>query len=111
MHSSFLKLVHSAAVNDAVIQAARPPLTQRKLFWSSFLDWLATATDDESEQLERALAPHAHHVRPLVEAVSEALYESDAATRLPATLLAQFCAAGWRPMADTKTAADRARLA
>jgi len=107
MNSSFLKLVHSAAVSEAVTQAVRPPLTQRKLFWSAFLDWLATATDDESEQLERALAPHAHHVRPLVEAVSEALYESDAATRLPATLLAQFCAAGWRP----QVAPERARLA
>lgn len=79
--------------------------SHRKLFWSAFLTWLASATDDESEQLERALAPHAHHVRPLEAAVSDAVKDAvsrskqrDATPALPPTLLASLVAVGWRPL-------------
>lgn len=92
-------------------QALHGACTHRKLFWSTFITWLATATDDESEQLERALAPHAHYVRPLADAVSDAINDAarSAKTRmghgqhestiaLPPTLLADLFAAGWRPL-------------
>ncbi len=96
-------------------QALHGAYNHRKLFWSTFITWLATATDDESEQLERALAPHAHHVRPLADAVSDAIHDVarsskaptsrgqlDPATGLPPTLLAELFAAGWRPLPATQ---------
>lgn len=96
-------------------QALHGAYNHRKLFWSIFITWLATATDDESEQLERALAPHAHHVRPLADAVSDAIHDvsrgskthtshgqRDSATALPPTLLAELFAAGWRPLPATQ---------
>jgi len=75
---------------------------QRKLFWSAFINWLVHATDEECEQLDRALSSHAHHVRPLIDAVTDAIHAHagsarDAATALPPTLLAELFTAGWRP--------------
>lgn len=76
------------------------PSSDRKRFWRAFVDWLAVATDEENEQVELVLAEHAHHVRPLVDAVSDALRHPESATRLPATLLATLVAHGWKPNAN-----------
>ncbi|CAD5366602.1 conserved hypothetical protein [Rubrivivax sp. A210] len=81
----------------AAIPGATGRKTACKVFWKVFLDWLAVATADETEQLERALAGQAHHVRPLVDAVSDALHDKASAQRLPFTLLASLVAADWRP--------------
>ena len=76
-----------------------PVSSDRKRFWRAFVEWLASSTDDETEQMERVLAEHAHHVRPLVDAVTDALHHRDSAMRLPATLLATLVAHGWQPSA------------
>jgi hypothetical protein len=81
-----------------------PVSSDRKRFWSAFLEWLASATDGETEQLERVLAEHVHHVRPLVDAVTDALHHRDSAMRLPATLLATLVAHGWQPSAPVLVA-------
>jgi hypothetical protein len=104
------------APQSSTSQALHGAYSHRKLFWSAFITWLATATDEESEQLERALAPHAHHVRPLADAVSDAINDAarssktqrshgqhESATALPHTLLAELFAAGWRPLLATQT--------
>lgn len=74
--------------------------SDRKRFWRAFVEWIASATDDEAEQMDRVLAEHAHHVRPLVDAVSDALRHRDSAMRLPASLLATLVAHGWRPLGN-----------
>ena len=93
-----------------------PPLSvdSRKLFWRVYLDWLGAATFAETNALERALTPHAHEVRPLVDAVSDAMNAaaqaatstdlfSAAATAvatahpLPQSLLQALSAQGWMP--------------
>ena len=71
--------------------------SDRKRFWRAFVEWLATATDDETEQMDRVLAEHAPHVRTLLDAVSDALRHRDSAMRLPTTLLATLVAHGWQP--------------
>lgn len=81
-----------------------PASSDRKRFWRAFVEWLAVATTDESEQMERVLAEHAHHVRPLVDAVTDALHHRDSAMRLPATLLATLVAHGWQPSAPVLVA-------
>lgn len=81
----------AAALNEA----APPP--QRRLFWRTYLAWLATCSDDEAEQLQQALAEHAPHVRPLINALGDALRDPHAAVQLPASLLAQLTASGWMP--------------
>lgn len=68
---------------------------ERKLFWKALVDWLATATDDETSQLERALAPHAHHVRPLQQALWDAVADPATASLIPRRLHAFLHAAGW----------------
>jgi hypothetical protein len=83
-----------------VLAAATPP-DRRKVFWRAYLDWLATATSAETEQFERVLCGHAHHVRPLMDAVSDALRTRENALRLPHTLLACLAASGWRPIVAT----------
>lgn len=85
-----LTLVHTRAG----LQLPRDP---RKLFWRLYLDWLATATMDETEQLERILARHAHHVRPLVDAVSDAMSSRADAACMPASLLQLLSANAWQP--------------
>lgn len=89
-----LSLAHATPVSS---QVAHVTTHDRKVFWRAFLDWLATATADETEQLEHVLAPHAHHVRPLIDAVSDALNDIDSANRLPPTLLASLATANWKP--------------
>lgn len=74
---------------------------RRKVFWRAYLNWLATATPTETEQFEGALRAHAHHVRPLMNAVSDALRTRENALRLPPTLLACLAASGWRPVVAT----------
>lgn len=88
-----LSLAHSASALPNLV----PTTTDRKVFWRAFLDWLAHATAEETEQLEQVLAGHAHHVRPLIDAVSDALHDVDSANRLPPTLLAELVAAHWQP--------------
>lgn len=71
--------------------ATRPgpllPRDSRKLLWRLYLNWLAAATMDETEQLERVLARHAHHVRPLVDAVSANAWKPEL-TQVPLRALA-----------------------
>lgn len=71
--------------------------SDRKRFWRAFVEWLATATDDETEQMDRVLAEHAPHMRTLIDAVSDALRRRDSAARLPTTLLATLVAHDWKP--------------
>lgn len=92
-----LSLAHGAIPVPPVASAAHVTTHDRKVFWRAFLDWLATATAEETEQLEQVLAAHAHHVRPLIDAVSDALHDADSARRLPPTLLAELLAARWQP--------------
>lgn len=93
-----LSLAHAAIPVPNLV--ATVTTNDRKVFWHTFLDWLATATADETEQLEQVLAAHAHHVRPLIDAVSDALHDADSAKRLPPTLLAELVAANWQPRQD-----------
>lgn len=78
--------------------------SDRKRFWRAYIDWLAAATDDETEQMERVLSEHAHHVRPLIDAVTDALAHRESAMRLPATLLATLVSHGWKPQAPAHVA-------
>lgn len=99
MHTNHLSLVPSVAPKDE----HAPPLVQittdrRKLFWRAFLTWQATATAEELEQFERVMAEHAHHVRPLMDAITEAMRLRETALRLPLTLLAELHSSGWRPV-------------
>jgi len=79
-----------------LVQVATDP---RKLFWRAYLTWLATATDEETEQFEQVMSEHAHHVRPLMDAITDALRLRATALRLPPTLLAELRCSGWRPAA------------
>lgn len=76
---------------------------RRKVFWRAYLDWLSTATLADTEQFERVLCEHAHHVRPLMDAVGDALRTRESALRLPHALLATLFASGWRPVTTTAT--------
>jgi hypothetical protein len=49
------------------------------------------------------LSEHAHHVRPLVDAMSDAIAATDAARRLPHTLLATLVGSGWTPRTTSRT--------
>ena len=93
--TSHLGLVTSTPTADNLATVNSDP----KRFRRAAVEWLASATDDETEQIERVLAEHAHHVRPLVDAVTDALQHRDSAMRLPATLLATLVAHGWQPSA------------
>lgn len=76
------------------VAAAIPPLeSPRKVFWRAYLAWLSKSSHEELVQFEQALAPHAHEVRPLVDAVRDALLTDPSS--LPAALLAQLQACGW----------------
>ena len=84
----------------AAAPAANAPAlfcSDRKRFWHGFIEWLSFASDEETEMMERVLAEYAHHVRPLVDVVSDALRHRDSAIRLPTTLLATLVAHGWQP--------------
>lgn len=87
----------AAPVTRAPTHAPTLVSSDRKRFWLAFVEWLATATDDETEQMDRVLADHAPHVRTLIDAVSDALRRRDSATRLPTTLLATLVAHDWKP--------------
>jgi hypothetical protein len=90
MHQTHLTLVPASSSPAA-------PTHPRKLFWHAFLDWLAVATPDEQQQLETVLSRHAHDVRPLIDAVSDAIHDQVDALQLPHTLLAHLLASGWKP--------------
>lgn len=73
---------------------------ERKIFWSVFTTWSSSAPDAEFEQLERVLIPHAHHVRPLPEALADAVAEQardSRAPRVPVGLLALLQTVKWPP--------------
>ena len=102
MQSNHLSLVpaslvavnaHRGQAASALVQVATD---RRKLFWRAYLTWLATATGEEVDQFERVMAEHAHHVRPLMDAVTEAMRLRETALRLPLTLLAELHYSGWR---------------
>lgn len=94
MNPSHLTLVASHGVR------APSPLIlgDRRVFWRVFIDWLATASIDDTEALERVLERHAHHVRPLVDAVSDAMLDLADINRLPSSLLLALRAAQWAPV-------------
>ena len=102
-----LALVPSVTLTTLITQLFVPPATtralssDRKVFWKAYLDWLSTAPDDEAEQLEWVLAQHAHHVRPLMAAVSDAIHDPATSAYLPGSLLANLYAAGWQPQAKS----------
>ena len=69
----------------------------RRIFWHAFTAWLATASDEEFDQLEAVLAPHAHYVRPLQLALADCLSAPGNTARLPPRLHALLHAGGWPP--------------
>lgn len=108
MKPHHLSLVAASIVPTVAIAALQvppaavlKPSSDRKVFWKAYLDWLSTASDDEAEQLDRVLAQHAHHVRPLVVAISDAIHDPATASHLPGSLLAELYAAGWQPLPST----------
>lgn len=90
-------VVSSCPPVDTQPSAALTPTSDRRRFWQAFLEWLSTASAQETEQLERVLSQHAHHVRPLVDAVGDALLEPSDAALLPSALLATLSRHNWRP--------------
>lgn len=76
-----------------------PAKGDRRVFWMVFVNWLADASAEDTEQLERALSRHAHHVRPLVDAVSDAITLQHGTSGLPDSLLNALRAARWEPAA------------
>ncbi len=96
MNPSPLRLVVGSASLVIPAQPA-PPAGDRRAFWRLFMNWLANADAAETEQLERVLTRHAHHVRPLIDAVSEALRDRLDAPRLPLSLIQQMQQARWSP--------------
>lgn len=98
MHSSLrpssLRLVYR---NDGPLTCSVTTPTDRKRFWAGYLQWLSTATDAESDQLQRVLSRHAQHVRPVDVAVSDALFDPVDQRQLPPTLLATLVDHDWRP--------------
>ncbi len=107
MQSKRLSLVQAAQVTQSQLTSATSPALvqistdRRKLFWRAYLTWQATATADEMEQLELILAEHAQQVRPLMDALSDALSVAsrlrETSLQLPSTLLAELLACGWKP--------------
>jgi len=107
MQSKHLSLVQAAQVTQSQLSSASSPALvqistdRRKLFWRAYLTWQATASADEMEQLELILAEHAQQVRPLMDALSDALSETqrlrETTPQPPPTLLAELQACGWRP--------------
>lgn len=77
------------------------PVTEdmRKMFWRLYLDWLSMASTDEIIQLDQVLARHAHEVRPLIDAVSDAIHADTnaGADALPHGLVNLLRANGWKP--------------
>jgi hypothetical protein len=75
-----------------------PDLIQacRRVFWRTYQDWLATADDVDIEQLERALQPHAQHVRPVTRAISDAMRDPSACAEIPLSLRAALVRVGWQ---------------
>lgn len=80
-----------------------PAKGDRRVFWMVFVNWLANASADDTEQLERTLSRHAHHVRPLVDAVSDAMTLQPGTSGLPDTLLDALRNAHWEPLARVIT--------
>jgi hypothetical protein len=101
MQLMHLSLVQGSPTGQAASPAA--PVCRRKLFWRAYLDWLSTATADETEQFELVMSAHAHHVRPLMDAITDALRTLETALRLPLTLLAELHSSGWRPVIAPST--------
>jgi fatty-acid desaturase len=95
-----MKQTHLSLVPTATDAAGTTtePIPPRKPFWHAFLDWMAVATTQEQEQLEAVLALHSHEVRPLVDAMTDALAQEADAMRIPPTLLANLVASGWTPV-------------
>lgn len=91
-----------AQAKQALVQVTTD---RRKLFWRAYLSWLATATNEEIEQLALVLAEHAHHVRTLMDAVTDALRFRETALRLPPSLLAELHSSGWRPVTTSSGSA------
>lgn len=79
----------AATVKNEVLQ------TSRRIFWRTYEDWLVTAANDEIDQLEIALQPHAQHVRPITLAISDAMRDPTACGQIPISLSAALVTAGW----------------
>ena len=72
----------------------------RRLFWRAFLDWLAGASTEELEQLDRALDAFApHDVRQVAECMSEAICNPRAVAALPEGLVQALELSGWVQLA------------
>ncbi len=79
----------------------------RRVFWRTYQDWLSTAEDVEVEQLERALQPHAQHVRPVTLAISDAMRDPTACGQIPISLSAALVNAGWQIEPSRKASFSR----
>ena len=109
-----MQLVHLSLVQgSSTVPVVCPalPVDRRKVFWRAYLTWLSTATADETEQFELVMSQHAHHVRPLMDAITDALRKRETALRLPLALLAELHSSGWRPITAPATAPSTAHSA
>lgn len=73
-----------------------PLVTNRRAFWGAFLSWQSTASAEALAGLHETLAQHAQHVRPIHGALSDALLDPDAASKLPVDLLILLHQHGWK---------------
>lgn len=71
--------------------------SDREAFWKAWLTWLAEAPNDEANAFEAVLAPHAHHVRPLHQVLTEAFASDETRNLIPTRLHALLHSAGWEP--------------
>lgn len=75
---------------------AQPILSEREVFWAQYLDWLATATTEELEQLEQALANFTTtEAVSLSRLMKVSLKDEQRRRQLPESLVSQLEAANW----------------
>lgn len=81
------------------INPARPPVGEpdsRKAFWHACLDWLATASEGDLEELASVLTANVTtEVRPLISALRDAMRQEATRRGLPQSLIRQLQAANW----------------
>lgn len=81
------------------INPARPPVGEpdsRKAFWHAYLDWLATASEGDLEELASVLTANVTtEVRPLISALRDAMRQEATRRGLPQSLIQQLQAANW----------------
>jgi len=69
---------------------------QRRMFWTQYIDWTASASVEELEQLQAALDNFTtHEVVPISRLMRQVLADQQQRRQLPATLVSQLEAANW----------------